>query len=162
MSETTHQIPVGTDLDDPQYIRTTPGSLRLIDGVQVVGRFARLERAPFDPMGGNKPPWIAVFTDCHGMIHDRDGDTVTLDPAAEYGLWLIHALATAGLKALHPDKGERVAMLYEGRKESRSRKDASGNPVKYHAYKFACPDRPVVEAATGDWDTVDADDTPDF
>lgn len=159
MSDTT-EIQTNTDLDDPQFIRATPGSLRLIVGVQVVGRFARLERAPFDT--GYGIPWIAVFTDCHGMIENRDGDAVTLDPAAEYGLWLIHGLAVAGLKALAPDPDERVAMLYEGRKESRKRNDANGNPVRYHAYQFTCPDRPVTKAETTAWDTLDTDDTPDF
>ena len=159
MSETT-EIQTNTDLGDPEYIRATPGSLRLIEGVQVVGRFIRLERAPFDT--GYGIPWIAVFGSCHGMISDRDGDAVTLDPDATYGLWLIHGMATSGLKALRPANGERVAMLYEGRKPSRKRVDANGNPVKYHAYKFVCPDRPVVEQPAGDWDTVESDDTPDF
>lgn len=161
MSETT-EIPVNTDLGDPEYIRPTPGSLRLIPGVQVVGRFARLERAPFDPMGNDNPPWIAVFTDCTGLINDRDGDATSLDPTNEYGLWLIHTMAREGLKTLRPEVTERVAMLYEGTKESRRRTDSFGNPQKYHAYRFACPDRPAAAAVDVSWDTVDSDDVAPY
>lgn len=155
---TNETISTGTDLGDPQYIVDRPTSLRLLYRATVTGRFVRLERSDYDPSYGK--PWIAVFTDCEGM-HQFNGDAVILDPDAEYGLWLIHTMARVGLKELRPEVGERIAIRYDGRKASRTRKDSRGNPVEYHAYRFAAPDRPTEPAQEVSWDTMDDEEAED-
>lgn len=111
----------------------------------------------------------------------KDGDTligtiVGIKPSNgnQYGIYPIVTVATAeGNVALHcfhqtlkdpllelrPVVGEKLAVAYMGTKESKTRKDSNGNPVKYHNYSLVV-DRPVEDDATS-WDMFTDDSLKD-
>lgn len=127
------------------YLKSYPTTLRPTQGVEYVATFARLDRGPENEYG---TPFIAIFT-------DLAGDDAPESETGEWGLWLIHTTALSGLKELRPAAGERVAFRYDGKRDSKTRKDRNGEPVSYHAYTFGCPDRPVEQKAAATWDSID-------
>jgi len=49
-------------------------------------------------------------------------------------VYAIHGVMLDTLSELKPQKGERLTILYQGRKDSRQRKDSQGKPVSYSSY----------------------------
>lgn len=56
-----------------------------------------------------------------------------------------HETLKTALFKLKPKVGDRLTITYGGRKASKTRRDAGGNPVEYHTYTVIDPDAPMAE-----------------
>lgn len=56
-----------------------------------------------------------------------------------------HGTLKSALYELKPSVGDRLTIAYGGKKASKGRRDAAGNPIEYHVYTVIDPDAPAAE-----------------
>ncbi len=126
----------------------------ILPGDRIKGRFKKLTLGPVGEYG--RPP-IVTFEAIAGSYHIGPNDTggiADVVPGQEYSLWLLTSVARSTFKEGAPKDGEVFTFTNHGRRDSKTRKDKDGNPVSYHEFEAAFPERPVTEEAVS-WDTLD-------
>ena len=85
--------------------------------------------------------------------------TLMPDDGEAVAVHCFHQTLKGALLEARPQLGERIAIKYSGKKQSKTRKNPDGTPTEYYQYSLVV-DRPVVEDSAN-WDQF-ADNTTEL
>lgn len=141
-----------TDATHEELFPSYPQSIRFVEDEPVIGRFDSVHLGPESPDGYGRATIVYLVGES-GTYEDREGALHQIVPGEKYSVWLINQVLETRFRDLKPEVGEKVAIIFDGRRSSKTRKDKNGEAVEYSVFRVSCPDRVRDEGPTT-WDTL--------